>query len=158
MHYHSWSNMRKVLETDRLCPALRGRVTYFMTCYHDAHDDEGRFCIRVDGREYLNSHQWNHYDSAGNYRTPAQHDRDGSFCQCQALKAIYIYLDELTIDEALASDSALIRLLAVLDRRVGKRRMPQLAEDMRGEPEWLQFFYRLRLEAEGIPVKEAACG
>lgn len=59
MHHKSWSNLRKILEEDRLCPALHGRVQYFMTRYHDAHDDEGRLCIRVDGKECLNSHVWN---------------------------------------------------------------------------------------------------
>lgn len=29
MNHHSWSSLRKILEEDRLCPALRGRVQYF---------------------------------------------------------------------------------------------------------------------------------
>lgn len=69
------------------------------------------------------------------------------------LAAIDVYMDELTIDEALSSENPLVRLFAVLDRRVGKRRLPQLAAAMKDEPEWLRFFYRLRLEAEGFTEK-----
>ena len=158
MHHKSWSNLRKCLEEDRLCPALRGRVQYFMTRYHDAHDDEGRLCIRVDGKEYLNSHSGNHYEwsSDGKFRrrTTEEHNQMGVFCYCHIISAIDTYMDELTIDEALASEEPLIRLFAVLDRRIGKRRLPQLAAVMENEPEWLQLFYRLRLEAEAYDLKE----
>lgn len=47
----TWSGLRKELEQDRLCPALRGRVQYFATHYHGAPDDYGRVCVRVDGKE-----------------------------------------------------------------------------------------------------------
>lgn len=158
MHHKSWSNLRRILEEDRLCPALRGRVQYFMTRYHDAHDDEGRLCIRVDGKEYLNScfmniryqkpdHQWH-------WRTKEDQNAQGLFDNLDVLNAIDAYMDELTIDEALSSDDPLIRLFAVLDRRVGKRRLPALAAAMENEPEWLQFFYRLRLDAEGYDSEE----
>lgn len=154
MHHKSWSNLRKVLEEDRLCPSLRGRVQYFMTRYHDAHDDEGRLCIRVDGKEYLNSCFMNiRYktpDGFWHWRTKEEQIQKGLFDNLDVRKAIEKYVDELTIDDALASDDPLARLFAVLDRRVGKRRLPQLAVAMKDEPEWLRFFYRLRLEAEGL--------
>lgn len=157
MHHKSWSNLRKILEEDRLCPALRGRVQYFMTRYHDAHDDEGRLCIRVDGKEYLNSHDGNHgkWQREGVYKRRSREEQNetGLFCYCQVITAIDTYMDELTIDEALVSDDPLIRMFAVLDRRVGKRRLPDLAAAMENEPEWLQFFYRLRLEAEGFKLQ-----
>ena len=149
MHHKSWSNLRKCLEEDRLCPALRGKVQYFMTRYHDAHDDEGRLCIRVNGQEYLNSHVWN-----GHSRRDTQvMTQKGCFCYCEVLLAIDTYMDELTIDETLSAEDPLVRLFAVLDRRVGKRRLPAVAAAMENEPEWLQFFYQLRLEAEGYKVK-----
>lgn len=157
MHHKSWSNLRKILEEDRLCPALRGRVQYFMTRYHDAHDDEGRLCIRVDGKEYLNSHMLNiramSPDGMWYWREKQEQIEKGLFDNLEMLNAIEIYMDELTIDEALSSENPLIRLFAVLDRRVGKRRLPQLAAAMKDEPEWLRFFYRLRLEAEGFTEK-----
>ena len=118
-----------------------------MTRYHDAHDDEGRLCIRVDGKEYLNSHVWN-----GHSKDDEEMTQKGRFCYCEMLAAIDMYVDELTIDEALAATDPIVRLLAVLDRRIGKRRLPALAAAMENEPEWLRFFYQLRLEAEGLNI------
>lgn len=42
----------------------------------------------------------------------------------------------------------MIRLLAVLDRRVGKRTLEKLKDERMKQPEWLRFFYDLRLKAE----------
>ena len=145
MHHKSWSNLRKVLEEERLCPALRGRVQYFMTRYHDAHDDYGRFCVRVDGKEYVCSCYGDYW-----YGNRKEQVTNGNFAVWEVGNVIDIYMDELTIDEALSSDNPLIRLFAVLDRRVGKRRLAALAAAMENEPEWLQFFYRLRLQAEEL--------
>jgi len=149
MHHKSWSNLRRILEEERLCTALRGRVQYFMTRYHDAHDEYGRFCIRVDGIERLNASIYQEEYEKGGRRKREQRDPDGKFAVWEVGDALDIYMDELTVDEALVSRDTLVRLFAVLDRRVGKRRLPALAAAMQNEPEWLQFFYRLRLEAEG---------
>ena len=154
MHHKSWSNLRKLLEEDRLCPALRGRVQYFMTRYHDAHDEYGRFCIRVDGIERLNASIYQEENAKDGRRNREQRDPDGKFAVWEVGDALDRYMDELPVDEALASRDTLMRLFAVLDRRVGKRRLPLLAAAVQNEPEWLQFFYRLRLEAEGFNLKE----
>jgi len=59
--------------------------------------------------------------------------------------------DTQSIEKSLESKYALVRVLAILDRRVGKRRLAGIKErGFDGEPEWVQFFYRLRLEAEGL--------
>ncbi len=60
----TWSGMRKKLENDYLCPALRGRIQYFATSYSKSHDHEGRAAIRLDGIEILRS---NYYDYHQNY-------------------------------------------------------------------------------------------
>jgi len=56
---HSWSKTRKILEEEMLCDSLKGRVQYFLTHYHDAPDQYGRFCIRVDGKEYVHANPYN---------------------------------------------------------------------------------------------------
>lgn len=66
---------------------------------------------------------------------------------------LYNAFDEFStqsIEESLNSENALVRMFAVLDRRVGKRRLPKLAEKMNGEPGWLKQFYLIRLAAERI--------
>ena len=50
---NSWSGVRKRLERDLLCEKLRGRVQYFLTHYHGAPDNYGRFAVRLDGKEIL---------------------------------------------------------------------------------------------------------
>ena len=57
----SWSGLKKELEEKFLCESLRGRVHYFLTHYHDAHDDYGRFCVRVDKNEYAKANPFAYY-------------------------------------------------------------------------------------------------
>ena len=56
----------------------------------------------------------------------------------------------LDAQEAIASDDPLVRMFAVLDRRISRRALEKLAGDMHGQPAWLHPFCRLRLEAEGL--------
>ena len=59
---NSWSGLRKRLESEFLCPKLRGRVQYFLTHYHGAPDDYGRIAIRVDGKECLRGNPYAYYE------------------------------------------------------------------------------------------------
>ena len=56
----SWSGIRRKLEQDYLCPALRGRIQYFAATYRQSHDREGRVAIRQDGAEMLRSDYYAH--------------------------------------------------------------------------------------------------
>ena len=44
-------------------------------------------------------------------------------------------------------------MLAILDRRVGKRSLSALRDTVSQQPEWLQNFYRLRMDAEDFQHK-----
>ena len=49
----------------------------------------------------------------------------------------------------------LVRVFALLDRRLGKRRLLALAETMEQELEWVRTFYMIRLKAEGLmPIEK----
>ncbi|MBR3909189.1 MAG: hypothetical protein IKJ50_05685, partial [Clostridia bacterium] len=63
---------------------------------------------------------------------------------CDAL-ACYRLQD---IKENIASDNPLIRMFAVLDRRLGKRRLQKLKTEISKQPLWLRQFYELRISAE----------
>ena len=55
------------------------------------------------------------------------------------------------IETSLKSNSPFINALAVLDRRVGKRRLQKMAnEGSRIAPKWAWPFYKARFEAEGV--------
>lgn len=177
----SWTGLRKTLEQDLLCPALRGRVQYFLTHYHGAPDGYGRFCVRVDGREYVMANPYDYcvqgypaqenrlkaqrqvpqrvwsgretlYEAenqAVESEIEAQAMEDGVFELWFVTRAIRAYTQS-PIGESLTSPDPLVRLFAVLDRRVGRRTLTQLAGEVDAQPAWLQFFYRLRLDAEGM--------
>lgn len=158
-HYKSWSGLKKRLE-ETLCEELHGRISYFLTRYHKVHDAYGRAAVRLDGMELV-CFSWNMmYEQESQlseqWRESGEWDREsfkdkwnaeGTFCEMDFLGAALEFLEK-PIDAALTDENYLIRMLAILDGRVGKRTLQQIAE--RGEylsyPEWLRQFYELRLE------------
>lgn len=80
-------------------------------------------------------------------------------CQQQEQGRIFLEDAMVLLDEYLSSDiesnvksgSPFINALAVLDRRVGKRRLQKLADKGSSiAPKWAWPFYEARFEAEGI--------
>ena len=65
---------------------------------------------------------------------------------CDALK---IYRNQ-DIQASISSENPLVRMFAVLDRRIGKRTLEKLKETVDSQPAWLANIYRLRLDAEKI--------
>ena len=74
----------------------------------------------------------------------------GGFDQYAFYAAFHTYQNS-SIDESLISPDPVVRLFAIMDRRVGKRRLQTLTLEVEEQPEWLQTFYRLRLAADGVP-------
>ncbi|MBS7368814.1 MAG: hypothetical protein KIG62_01495, partial [Oscillospiraceae bacterium] len=61
--------------------------------------------------------------------------------------------DGQSIEGSLSSDNLLVRFFAVLDRRLGKRRLLLLAETIEEQPETFREFFAIRAQAEGITPK-----
>ena len=60
-------------------------------------------------------------------------------------------LDEflsINVKDALFSNNYLVRMIALLDRRTGKRTLEKIKLDVSDFPQWLQYFYRLRIESD----------
>jgi len=169
MRERQWSKTRKRLEQDLLCEALRGRVRYFATRYRGAHDQTGRVCIVVDGKEILNMPYetefkiWLEADNrkvdgrppAGMSLQDLDNEVAAEFMQNGVLGPWQLHdaLDEFFvsgIEESLQSLNPLVRMLAILDRRVGKRTLVKLKSTIEKQPAWLQYFYQLRFESEGL--------
>lgn len=74
---------------------------------------------------------------------------DGVFYIYDVISAIHEYKN-LAIKESIKSSNPLVRMLAVMDRRVGKRTLTKLKTEVHNQPEWLQFFYNLRFESENL--------
>ena len=168
----SWSAMRKTLEQDNICASLKGRIQYFQTNYRGAHDQTGRAAIRLDGKEifqcdYFKSSEkyynaWHNIKEEQAIETADQGYRErheqAKLVSSNQVGTHYFYNSFYTyhnnsIEKSLASSDPVVRLFAILDKRVGKRRLEKLVSEVRKQPEWLQFFYKLRLEAEGISEK-----
>ena len=52
--------------------------------------------------------------------------------------------------KALSATNPLVRIFALLDRRLGKRRLLALEDSMEQELDWVRAFYVIRLQAEGL--------
>ena len=164
----TWSGIRKKLENDYLCPALRGHIQYFATSYWESHDQTGRAAIRLDGVEVLRSNYyayeqnyWNRYqvlrregvgedDPKAPFRMAHEGTlNDGCFDNIFFYEAFHEF-DNQSIEKSLTSENPLVRVFALLDRRLGKRRLLALEESMEQELDWVRAFYVIRMQAEGL--------
>jgi hypothetical protein len=164
-----WSQLKSNLESLR-APALQKRVALHQARYRYTLEEVGRIWLTIDGREVIS------FDTSSYIRrraqlsqelaTQADADRNdsgvsadgrarqllreaGQYDDYEALKDLERYLT-LPIDDALESLSPLVRGLAVIDRRVGKRRLRSLDIGPNDHP-LVRELYQLRCEAEGIP-------
>ena len=163
MTHRRWGETRKILEQDLLCDTLKGRVRYFATRYRKAHDDVGRVCVLVDGQEIINMPFFTETQRYAETHKRREHSLNKSFQDVFA--EVYddfanegkyyagdfgFALDEflsLDIQEALKSDNWLVRMMAIMDRRVGKRTLEKIKPSIHDLPDWLQYFYNLRIES-----------
>lgn len=74
---------------------------------------------------------------------------NGGFDQFTFYNAFHVYQNS-NIDDNLISSDPVVKLFAILDKRVGKRRLLKIIPEIEKQPEWLQPFYRLRIEADAI--------
>ena len=160
-----WSKIRKLLEDEFLCDKLKGRVRYFCTRYHHSPDERGRMAILADEVERVVAsdeiESMIQAEHCALYAPDLEeiietYARAGQFSGYDFQTAILRFL-ESPIEDSLASSDYLQNLLAILDRRVGKRRLAKIREEFANGkhapiPHWLRLFYNLRLEAEGMDI------
>ena len=58
--------------------------------------------------------------------------------------------DNQSIEKSLVSDNLIVRIFAILDRRIGKRRLLLIQKTIDEEPETFQEFFAIRAKAEGL--------
>lgn len=163
----SWSGMRKCLEQEMLADSLKGRVRYGCTTYVGM-DGCHIFEICIDQKQvkrfswetvntyfiengytknkkpFGTSEYWKEFWTLKekyslNNRTEYT---DEEFCN-----ALELYRKQ-DIQNSIYSSNPLVRMFAVLDRRVGKRTLEKLKNEIEKQPYWLQQIYRLRISAE----------
>lgn len=157
-----WSKIKKRLE-EFLCDSLKDRVSYFATSYRGAHDGQGRVCICVDKKEILNmpfTAQWSISEETERLRAQENtHDADvqrqaiqnvsqtGTLSPCTFSDAYDAYCT-LPVSKCLTSENYLTRAMAFMDKRVGRRTLEKIKDSVAALPEFLQYFYRLRMHAD----------
>lgn len=144
----TWSGMRKKLEQEYLADCLRGHVQYYVTRYRESHDMVGRASIRLDGKEIL---QGCHFNAERHCPTVLNDESLdlGAFDEGDFYGA-FLEFDNQSIEKSLESNNLIVRILAVLDRRIGKRRLLQMKETIQNEPVNFLTFFAIRMEAEGL--------
>ena len=168
-----WSMTQKALE-NRLADCLKERVYYSYAVYdtfkHNKVPCWGSefrvFYIRVDGETWLASDP-DFFTHRSEYIAKGYTDYDA---EMKAIKTygkvetgfsinnssydvmtfIHEYLNILNFEGSFYNDNYFIRLLAVLDRRLGKRKLKALVDKIDNEPEWFRRWVRLRAETEGF--------
>lgn len=134
-----WSKTKKRLE-NLLCDSLKDRVDFHCSNYR-IHDGMGRTYITVDGDETYNMCTL----KRDYYRQP----REGAYSQVEFGEAVNAYLNS-PIERLIESEDALIRILVILDRRIGKRTLENMQNQIITAEDIVRYFYDLRCRAEGI--------
>ena len=168
-----WSKLRKMLE-NLICESLRERVKFTVTNYRKAHDQLRRAFISVDKNEVfnmctltsnnalfekeeelLNDLQLK-YDMFNEEQNCSIQDKaheiimtEGVFAQYDFFEAVEQYLNS-SIEVSLQSNHIIIKILCLINRRVGKKTLIRIKESIQQEHKIVQFFYTLRCEAERI--------
>ncbi|MGI8856988.1 MAG: SF0329 family protein [Thermomicrobiales bacterium] len=157
-----WSKLKKQIE-DRFAESLHGRVVVHDTWYrHAGHDRDGRLWLTIDGQEIANFCAFRYWHAerplldearrlgiGDSYAAASQKlNAEGVFSQGQAYRALRESL-LLSIESMLGSSPGIIRALAMLDSRLGKRRLARFSF-ADGEIALVRACYRVRCEAEGI--------
>ena len=160
--YKSWSNLKKQMN-DLLCDSLKDKISYFYTSYHEVHNAYGRATINYNKKEMV-AFSW--VEMYAQEREVSQLYQEGKkvsygelekgkwipeckLCDADFINSLTIYL-KTDIAISLHSDNYLLRVFAYMDRRVGKRTLIKIKDDVEKLPDWVKQFYRIRCEADGI--------
>ncbi|MDE6641753.1 MAG: hypothetical protein K2K63_14655 [Acetatifactor sp.] len=160
----TWSGIRKKLETEYLAQSLRGHIQYYVTSYSRSPDHHGRAAIRYDGQEIISGCYWNNWVKADLFPRDEKYDKrmstEMAYMDDTALKLgifdeycfyeAFNKFDNQSIEESLKSDDLIVRIFAVLDRRIGKRRLELMKETIADEPQTFREFFAIRAKAEGL--------
>lgn len=164
----AWSGIRHKLENDYLAQSLRGHIQYYCTTYSKSPDKNGRASIRLDGEELVSGCYWHMYGKAHLFPRDETYAKRmqwglsvmddtalklGVFDQTCFYRAFDIF-DNQSIELSLSSDNLIVRIFAVLDRRVGKRRLIQMRDNLDRNEEIFNLFYAIRANAEHIFEEE----
>ena len=156
--FKSWGKLKKQME-GLLCDKLKGKITYFFTSYSVMENCFGRGAINYEKTE-IATFCWTDYFNkqlpeerkTGISREELMKEdfmKNCTLCEADFIYAMTLFL-KTDIEHSLNSDNYLLRAFAFMDKRVGKRTLLKIKEEVSALPKWVQEFYKLRCEAESI--------
>ncbi len=160
----TWSGIRKKLESEYLAESLKGDISYFATYYSRSPDHEGRAAIRYKGKEIIKGCYYYNWTKAASFPKDEKYERrmreecaymDDTAIKLGVFDQICFYrafkeFGNQSIERSLCSENLLVRIFAVLDKRVGKRKLISMKENIENEPDSIKEFFAIRMDAEGI--------
>lgn len=160
-----WSKLKYNIES-RFADSVRGRVEIFSTRYNKPNSSTGRGWITIDGVEIANFstmksgeiyrcvyHEATPTDCKTHPavrmedRTPGALIEEGEFSRFDLHNCCFDYLN-LSIEEALDHPSPIVNFLAMLDGRLGKRRLTKF--DTNKLHPLVRKLYEFRAQCEGV--------
>jgi hypothetical protein len=132
----AWSRLKAKIE-DLFAESLRGRVTIHMTSYRGGVSEGGRGWLLIEQTEV----------PLATIQPSSSEPGPGAHNQWSLHDALTGYLD-LPLAAALTSSDPVQRGLALIDRRLGRRRFEALQISAE-EPPVVVRLYQLRAQAEG---------
>lgn len=158
-----WSKHKKRVES-LFSPSVKGRLELRSTSYRGTHDEEGRGYITFDKKEIWSMCTLKFYsieydkikdiverENVTPYEAQLlahkELESEGKYNQYKYYESLDEYCNN-SIEKSLLSDNLLVRCLAMLDKRLGKRRLQNI--DLENESSKVIEFYKIRCECEGI--------
>ena len=173
MYLASWSKMRKYLEQEMIADSLKGRIRFNCTAYPNM-GGMHIFEIFVDNKiekqfswETVNTYfrtdekfpngkgkiphdsLYGYWTGFGNTLCSTPITERDEYTDREFCEALAEYRQQ-SIAGSQLSDNPIVRMFAILDRRTGKRSLEKMKQTLSSQPEWLQKFYLLRMNAENI--------
>ena len=173
-----WSKLKKAIE-NHFCDELKDRVKIHFTVYRAEHEPESRYWITVDGKEIINVSElkWviEYYGLADELRNindckdfRDENQKEGYYQAYtdaeKILKAKGMLPDyefgnslkgylSLPFEDALNSENPVFKALAMIDKRLGKRRLKDIKLSKNEHP-LVKELYKLRCDVAGMSSGE----
>lgn len=165
-----WSKLKSLVE-DRFSPTLDGRIAIYSTAYGNCScghawltlDNEvvANFCTRAfwnraDGQIERKNNRWVTSSPIPPHVRESQNSsygemEYGELSRQDAYQSCWEFVHQLKVEDALKTDDPLIQTLAVLDSRIGKRRLRSISAESLHP--LARKMLAVRLDAEGMMVR-----
>lgn len=145
----SFGKIKKELENKWIADSIKGKVKYQLTKYRKSHDSRyGRVTIILNDQTILNSSDLERVFAHGFMNHNQTEALNAGMIDTLSFYSSYEEYTNQSIEKSIASKNPLIRLFALFDKRIGKRRYKELKNSFILEAQWLTIFYDFRYNYE----------